>query len=86
MIYCILHNVEGFCEPCFGEALARVTPALAPPEWEFFCDESYYDMWAVREIGRWGHCFHLNSHDEAKALCELLNGMTRNPAKPPTPK
>jgi hypothetical protein len=44
-------------------------------KWEYFSDGSYYDMWAVRLVGekRWGYCYHLNSRDEAKALCELLN-------------
>lgn len=55
------------------EALTRMPPAV-DVEWEFFCDHSYYDKWAVRPKGetRWGHCFHLNSKDEAQGLCELL--------------
>ena len=49
--------------------------------YEHFRDVSYYDMWAVREAGerRWGHCFHLPSEAEAKALCELLNGRSVKP-------
>lgn len=47
------------------------------PKWEYFCDESYYDYWAVREVGetRWGHCFHLCQKREAEALCNLLNSL-----------
>ncbi len=42
--------------------------------WEYFLDESYYGMWAVRPVGekRWGCCFHLHSDEEAKGLSELL--------------
>lgn len=49
-------------------------------EWEYFCDESYYHLWAVRKKSNtaWGECFHLRSEEEAKGLCELLNGQ---PAK-----
>lgn len=49
-------------------------------EWDYFCDISYYNLWAVRPIHetQWGeNTFHLNSPEEAKALCELLN--TRPP-------
>ena len=44
--------------------------------WEYFCDASYYDMWAVRLKGetQWGKCFHVASAQEAIGLCELLNG------------
>lgn len=43
--------------------------------WEYFCDRSYYDQWAVREKGetRWGHCFHVPSLEEAKGLTGILN-------------
>lgn len=43
--------------------------------WECFCDESYYHLWAVREVGekRWGHCFHVQSKEEAEGLRDLLN-------------
>lgn len=45
--------------------------------WEYFCDESYYEMWAVRDINdRSFHSqrlFHVPSMEEAMALCELLN-------------
>lgn len=45
------------------------------PQWECFCDESYYHQWAVREIGekRWGHSFHVPSKEEAEGLRDLLN-------------
>lgn len=49
-------------------------------EWDYFCDISYYNLWAVRPMHetQWGeNTFHLNSPEEAKALCELLN--TRTP-------
>lgn len=43
-------------------------------EWETFCDDSYYNYWAVRPKGetRWGHCFHVVSKEEAQGLKELL--------------
>lgn len=44
-------------------------------KWEYFCDESYYGLWCVREAGekRWGHGFHVRSKDEAEGLAGLLN-------------
>lgn len=44
-------------------------------EWECFCDQSYYGMWAVRPAGenRWGHCFHVVSRGEAEGLRDFLN-------------
>lgn len=47
-------------------------------EWEYFCDRCYYDMYAVRPVGekRWGYCFHLMNHDEAKGLAELLTKLS----------
>lgn len=44
-------------------------------EWEFFCDRSYYDLWAVRPVGekRFGYCFHLHAKEEAEGLRNLLN-------------
>ena len=46
--------------------------------WEYFRDRCYYDMYAVRPVGekRWGHCFHLVNHDEAKGLAELLTKLS----------
>lgn len=43
-------------------------------EWECFCDESYYGLWAVRPKGekRWGYCFHLHCKEEAEDLTALL--------------
>jgi len=43
--------------------------------WECFCDESYYGLWAVRPVGenRWGHCFHVQTKEEAEGLRDLLN-------------
>lgn len=43
--------------------------------WECFRDESYYGLLAVRPVGenRWGHCFHVQTKEEANGLCGLLN-------------
>lgn len=43
--------------------------------WECFCDESYFDYWAVRPVGekRWGYCFHLVTRKEAEELRDMLN-------------
>ena len=43
--------------------------------WECFCDECYYGLWAVRPVGenRWGHCFHVQTKEEAEGLRDLLN-------------
>lgn len=45
------------------------------PQYECFRDAAYYDLWAVRVVGeqRWGHCFHVQTKDEAEGLVELLN-------------
>jgi hypothetical protein len=46
--------------------------------WEFFCDKSYYDLWAVRKTGDMDvnskELFHVQSREEAIALCATLNG------------
>ena len=54
-------------------------PAPDSPHWECFCDEAYYDYWAVRPTGEsgWGHCFHLIRKEEAQGLCDLLNSLTK---------
>jgi hypothetical protein len=43
--------------------------------WECFCDDCYYGMWAVRPVGenRWGHCYHVHTREEAEGLRDLLN-------------
>ena len=43
--------------------------------WECFCDECYFGLWAVRPVGenRWGHCFHVQTREEAEGLRDLLN-------------
>lgn len=48
-------------------------------KYEYFCDESYYDMWAVRPIGetRWGHCYHVPTQEEAKGLAADLEELAR---------
>jgi hypothetical protein len=47
---------------------------MKPNNWESFCDESYYGLWAVRPVGerRWGCCFHLQAQEEAEGLARLL--------------
>lgn len=48
-------------------------------QWECFCDESYYGLWAVRPIGenRWGYCFHVQTRQEADGLRDLLNRLEK---------
>jgi hypothetical protein len=48
-------------------------------QWETFCDVSYYHMWRLRrETERgWNDGFHINTRDEAQALCQLLNKLER---------
>ncbi len=43
--------------------------------WEYFCDESYYHLWAVRRKTEtaFGQGFHVQNEEEAKGLTELLN-------------
>lgn len=43
--------------------------------WECFCDESYYGLWCVRTVDekRWGHCFHVQTKEEAEGLRDTLN-------------
>lgn len=50
-------------------------PMPVREQWECFCDEAYFGMWAVRPVGenRWGHCFHVQSREEAEGLVSLLN-------------
>lgn len=59
----------------YEELLKREPTTHIDMVWEYFCDRSYYDQWAVREQGerRWGHCFHVPSLEEAKGLAEVLN-------------
>ena len=48
-------------------------------QWETFCDVGYYHMWRLRrktERG-WNDGFHINTRDEAQALCQLLNKLER---------
>ena len=49
--------------------------AKAPPTWETFRDQSYYDMWAVRMVGdrTFGQGVHVMTQAEAEGLCDLLN-------------
>lgn len=53
---------------------AREIITQGPPEWEAFCDHSYYGMWCVREVGSrtFGEGFHVSSKAEADALVAAL--------------
>lgn len=59
-------------------------PADLKP-WECFYDRSYYDLWAVRlKADRSFNSqtlFHVQSKEEAEALCDILNTRTQ-PAAP----
>lgn len=50
-------------------------------EWEYFCDVSYYDMWAVRPVGDKNfysqYLFHVPTMEEAKTLKDLLESLQR---------
>jgi len=56
------------------------TPTI-PPQWEFFQDVSYYDMWCVRRVNdrAFGQGFHLLRGNEAADLADLLNATARAP-------
>ena len=43
--------------------------------WEYFCDRSYYDMWAVRNNSdkSFTSAVHVMTENEAKFLVEKLN-------------
>jgi hypothetical protein len=57
------------------------TPSKAAP-WECFQDDSYYDMWCVRQVDKraWGEGFHLINGEEAEALTAMLNTRTLSEA------
>jgi len=44
-------------------------------QWEYFLDESYYDMYAVRNIEdkSFNSSIHVNTEEEAKFLVDRLN-------------
>lgn len=46
-------------------------------KWEYYCDGSYFDMWAVRPIGDRDFnsqlLFHVINKDEAIELCHILD-------------
>lgn len=50
---------------------------IPPIEWEMFCDESYYHMWAVRPFGNKNFnsplLFHVQTKEEAYALRDWFN-------------
>jgi hypothetical protein len=48
-------------------------------QWETFCDVGYYHMWRLRRKNErgWNDGFHINTRDEAQALCQLLNKLER---------
>lgn len=45
--------------------------------WEYYLDNTYYDLWAVRPVDdknfNSGLLFHVSSENEAEKLTELLN-------------
>lgn len=46
-------------------------------EWEMFCDESYFGMWAVHPVGdkdfNSPRLFHVSTREDAIKLVGLLN-------------
>ena len=48
-----------------------------PAAWECFLDPSYFDMWAVKQIGntRFDAAYHVTSEVEARRLCAMLNSI-----------
>ena len=67
-----------------GLTVGEWEPAETVKNWECFCDECYFGMWAVRPVGenRWGHCFHVQTKEEAEGLRDLLNGCRIRPMIP----
>ena len=51
--------------------------------WEFFCDTSYYDKWAVRNADdkSFNSAIHVGTKEEADFLVESLNGLAELQAK-----
>jgi hypothetical protein len=45
--------------------------------WETYCDESYYNMYAIRPVSdnnfKSNMLFHVMTGDEANLLCSVLN-------------
>jgi len=60
-------------------AIVRFKQKGIKMKWECFCDEYYYRLWAVREVGekRWGHCFHVQTQQEGEGLRNLLNELSQ---------
>lgn len=56
-----------------------MTEKVEQDAYEYFHDEAYYNLWCVKRIADFDFLktFHLYNEDEAKGLCELLNGLTR---------
>ena len=52
-------------------------------QYESFCDENYYGLWAVRAVGekRWGYAFHVQTQAEAEGLRDRLNRLERELAE-----
>lgn len=55
---------------------------VAGVEWECFCDEAYYHLWAVRPVGDRSFnsqkLYHVQSKNEAESLRDLLNSSRLN--------
>lgn len=62
-------------ENCILSERPRMAQPAVMTHWECFRDAAYYDLWAVRPADerRWGHCFHVQTREEADGLVELLN-------------
>lgn len=70
-------NVTQVTQPKVDVVSERKPKMTNDAPWETFCDESYYDMWAVRPKGDSSFIsqklFHVQTKEEADALCEELN-------------
>jgi hypothetical protein len=44
-------------------------------QWEYYCDTSYYHMWAVRDVRKRGFddAIHVKTMEEAKFICDKFN-------------
>ena len=53
-------------------------------DWECFCDDSYYHMWAVRKIGSkaFDEVIHVQTEQEAAFIVSQFNELDRNLTTP----
>ncbi len=51
-------------------------------EWETYCDEGYFHLYAVRPVGDMDFgsqkLFHVQTYEEAQTLCHLLNTYSKD--------